>query len=368
MAGAATDAAGGPSAPAGQPAPEGGEAPRPVLHLLAGGRHGGAETFATDLICGLAETAPQAVIARPAPERVARLRAAGVTVIEDSLAYALPAPLGRLLVARHVARLRPRAVVAYMGRAAAVAPRGAIGWFGGYYDLKRYRRCRRLVAITPDMQADMARRGADPSLIHLIPTFARLDDGEAAERAALSTPEDAKVVLCLARLHPKKGLDTLLDALAAVPGAVLWLAGEGELRGALEAEARRLGIADRVRFLGWREDKGALLRAADVLVVPSRYEPFGTVVIEGWQAGVPVVAARAAGPAATIRDGETGLLVPVDDAPALAAALRRVLEDRMLALSLALAAKEEEAERFSRAAVLAAWRALIEKVAEEERR
>ena len=342
--------------------------PAPVLHLLAGARYGGAETFATDLICGLAETAPQAVITRPAPKRVARLRAAGVTVIEDSLSFGLPAPLGRWLVARHVARLRPRAVVAYMGRAAAVSPRGAIGWFGGYYDLKRYRACRHLVAITADMQADMARRGADPSLVHLIPTFARLDDGDAVARDSLATPEDAKVILCLARLHPKKGLDTLLDAMGEVPGAILWLAGEGELRGALVAQAERLGIADRVRFLGWREDKGALLRAADALVVPSRYEPFGTVVIEGWQAGVPVVAARAAGPAATIRDGETGLLVPIDEPPALAAALRRVLEDRMLALSLALAARQEEAERFSRGAVLAAWQALIDRVAEENSR
>jgi len=342
--------------------------PAPVLHLLAGARHGGAETFATDLVCGLAETAPQAVIARPAPERVARLRAAGVTVIEDSLPFALPAPIGRWLVARHIARLKPRAVVAYMGRAAAVAPRGAIGWFGGYYDLKRYRACRHLVAITAHMQADIAWRGADPSLVHLIPTFARLDAGAAVERDSLATPEEAQVILCLARLHPKKGLDTLLDAMAEVPGAILWLAGEGELQGALAAQAKRLGVADRVRFLGWRDDKGALLRAADALVVPSRYEPFGTVVIEGWQAGVPVVAARATGPAATIRDGETGLLVPVDDAPALAAALRRVLDDRMLALSLALAARQEEAERFSRRAVLAAWEALIDRVAKENSR
>lgn len=345
----------------------GGErAGRPVLHLLAGARFGGAETFATDLICGLAETAPQVVLTRPAPERLARLRAAGVEVIADPWPFALPAPLGRWRVARLVARLQPRAVVAYMGRAAALAPPGAIGWFGGYYHLKRYRRCRHLVAITPAMRDDLLRRGADATRVHLIPTFARLEEAEPVDRASLATPPEAKVVLCLARLHPKKGLDTLLAAMAEVPGAVLWLAGEGELRRALEAQARRLGVAERVRFLGWREDKGALLRAADVLVVPSRYEPFGTVVIEGWQAGVPVVAARADGPAATIRDGETGLLVPVDDAPALAAAIRRVLSDRMLALSLALAAKEEEAERFSRPAVLAAWRALIDRVAEEE--
>jgi hypothetical protein len=98
-----------------------------------------------------------------------------------------------------------------------------------------------------------------------------------------------------------------------------------------------------------------MLRAADALAVPSRYEPFGTVVIEGWAAGVPVVAARATGPAGTIEDGETGLLVPVDDAPALATALRRVLEDRALARHLAARAAMALEARYSRRAVVDAY-------------
>jgi glycosyltransferase involved in cell wall biosynthesis len=206
------------------------------------------------------------------------------------------------------------------------------------------------------MQADMIARGADPAHLSLIPTFAALDPSPALPRDSFGTPADARIVLCLARLHPKKGLDTLLDAIAAMPAEVhLWLAGDGELDAALRAQAARLAIADRVHFLGWREDKGALLRAADVLAVPSRYEPFGTVVIEGWAAAVPVVAAAATGPATTVEDGRTGLLVPVDDAPALAAALGRVLADRALAAALASGAAEALDRRYARAAVVRAY-------------
>jgi glycosyltransferase involved in cell wall biosynthesis len=329
----------------------------PVMQVLAGAPQGGAETFATDLIIALHEAGlPQVVVTRPVPERLERLAAAGVRCIPVRLPFALPPPLGRLALQRIVAREKPRLVQAFMGRAASIAPRGSIGWFGGYYDLRRYRRCRHLIAITPHMRDDMLRRGADPQRLSLIPTFAALDHAPALPRESFGTPAGARIVLCLARLHPKKGLDTLIEAISALPPDVhLWLAGAGELDAELRAQAQARGVSGRVHMLGWRTDRGALLRAADVLAVPSRYEPFGTVVIEGWAAGVPVVAARAVGPAATIEDGRTGLLVPMNDAPSLAKALARVLEDRGLAGTLAAAAATELDRRYARDAVVAAY-------------
>ena len=159
---------------------------------------------------------------------------------------------------------------------------------------------------------------------HYVPTFPTIDDGPPVDRAALATPADATVLLALSRLHEKKGLDILLRALAELPGCVAWIAGDGPLEADLKALAAKLGVADRVRFLGWRSDRGALLRAADICVLPSRYEPFGTVMLEAWATGVPLVAAASQGPTALIADGGNGLLVPVDDAPALAAAIRRL--------------------------------------------
>jgi hypothetical protein len=166
----------------------------------------------------------------------------------------------------------------------------------------------------------------------------------------------------LSRLHPKKGLDTLLRALATLPDCVGWIAGEGPLRAELEALAVRLGVADRVRFLGWRRDRAALLRAADLCVLPSRYEPFGTVILEAWAAGTPLVACAAAGPAAHVRDGEDGLLVPIDDAVALAGAIRRVLDDPSLARWLSAAGHAAYAKDYTPERVTDRWIAFYESV------
>ena len=94
-------------------------------------------------------------------------------------------------------------------------------------------------------------------------------------------------------------------------------------------------------------------------VFPSRYEPLGNTVIQAWAHGSPVVAAAATGPAALIRDGEDGLLAPVEDDAALAGAVRRVLDDPALGARLAQAGRARAAAGFSRTAVLARWRELF---------
>ena len=121
------------------------------------------------------------------------------------------------------------------------------------------------------------------------------------------------MLLTLSRLHEKKGLDILLAALAGLPAMHRLDRRRRPAGGQTQGAGAELGVADRVRFLGWRTDRGALLRAADVCVLPSRWEPFGTVMLEAWAAGTPLVAAASQGPAALIEDGANGLLVPVDD-------------------------------------------------------
>jgi len=171
------------------------------------------------------------------------------------------------------------------------------------------------------------------------------------------------VLLSLSRLHEKKGLDVLLQALAELPACHAWIAGDGPLEGDLKGLAVRLGVADRVRFLGWRSDRGALLRAADICVLPSRWEPFGTVMLEAWAAGTPLVAAASQGPSALIEDGSNGLLVPVDDAPALAAAIRRLMAEPALTAHLIDRGRADYQQGFTREAVtermLALYRQLI---------
>ncbi len=328
-----------------------------ALHLMAGGEAGGAETYFTETVLALAQAGlDQHVVTRSHP-RVDTLRRAGVTV---SLA-----PFGgwfdfasRALVDRVVADWRPSIVQAWMGRAARFLPRSGavnIGWFGGYYNLKRFRQADYFIGCTYDIARYLAEKGAPAVQVHTIHTFADLDELPATPRAPLDTPEDAPLILFLGRLHEKKGVDILLKALAELPDCFLWIAGDGPLRQGLEALAGTLGVAPRVRFLGWREDRGALLRAADVLAVPSRYEPFGTIMVEAWQIGTPLVAAAAAGPAAYVESESNGLLVPVDDPPALALALRRVLADKRLAQTLSAGGTQTYQDIFTKPRIVEAW-------------
>jgi len=195
--------------------------------------------------------------------------------------------------------------------------------------MKDFTACDDFIGITPDLMRHLKDGGADPARTSRIHTCSALPTAEAVPvaRASLGTPDGVPLVLILARRHWKKGIDTLLKALADVPLAHLWIAGEGEKRATYEALTKSLGLEDRVRFLGWRDDRAGLLAAADICVMPSRYEPFGTVMAEAWSAGVPLIVAAAQGPLAYVRDGENGLMVPIDDAPALADAIKRVIAD-----------------------------------------
>lgn len=330
-----------------------------LLHLMAGGEAGGAETYFTEAVAALAEAGvEQHIVMRPNPARDAALAKAGVPVTH--------APFGKILkfatrrkIKEAIAAFQPTVVQAWMGRAASFLPVEKnitrVGWFGGYYDLKRYDNADHFVGVTYGIARYLREQGLDANCVHTVHTFAALDDLPAVSRADFSTPAHAPLLLFLGRLHEKKGVDIALKALAGLPHCYLWIAGEGPLRAKLEAQAKELGVERRVRFLGWRQDRGALLRAADMLLVPSRYEPFGTVMVEAWATARPLIAAASAGPSAYVEDGENGLLVPVDDALALAAAVRRVLAEEGLRERLIEGGTRTYHALFTREKIVRSW-------------
>ena len=148
-----------------------------------------------------------------------------------------------------------------------------------------------------------------------------------------------------------------------LPGSVLWIAGEGPERAALQKQAQSLGVAERIRFLGWREDGAALRATADILVCPSRIEPLGNVVIEGWAQRCPVVAARAAGPQFLIADEKDGLLVPLEDASALARAIFRLIDDPDFAQQIAECGYQSYMDQFTEDMVVDRYLRFFDKVA-----
>ena len=157
-------------------------------------------------------------------------------------------------------------------------------------------------------------------------------NGEAALRlrASLGLAPGELMALWIGRLSYEKGVDVLLDALRLTggkSGVKVFLVGQGELRPQLERQAEGLVKAGTVNFLGWRDDTDELLNACDMVIVPSRLEGFGLLIAEGMSAGKPVAASSVYGTPEVVSDGESGILVPPDDAGALAAAITRLASD-----------------------------------------
>lgn len=340
-----------------------------LLHVIAGAPVGGAETFAQDAIVALHERGvEQRVLARPHPAAMRRYAASGIPARAFGFSP-VDRALGRGAAIRAAAEdMRADLVHAWMSRAASFIPPAmpcpVIGWFGDYYDLKYFRRADCFFCVTPDIARYVIAQGAPSERVFTTNTFGDMPDAPPVDRAALDTPRDAPVLLVLARMHAVKGIDTMLHALVETQGAYLWLAGDGPRKAEYQALATRLGLASRVRFLGWRDDRKALLAACDICVLPSRHEPFGTVIIEAWAMRRPLVATAADGARQYVTDGVTGLLCPIDDAPALAERLRRLLADPALRQRLAAAGEAAYRADFTRDIVtdrlLAAYRRCLE--------
>ena len=178
------------------------------------------------------------------------------------------------------------------------------------------------------------------------------------------------VVLYAGRLRTRKAVAVLLEAFARMwrdhPGAVLVVAGDGEQRPALEAQARRLGIDRAVRFAGARprDAMAAEYAAADVFCLPSLYEGFPLAILEAMAAGLPVVATAVAGVPEAVADGVTGRLVPPEDADALARALAELAADRERARRMGEAGRRRIEADFDISTVAGAylelWRGLLD--------
>jgi glycogen(starch) synthase len=202
-----------------------------------------------------------------------------------------------------------------------------------------------LDVFAPDpARVAVVRNGIDPVV--------EVADADVAALRRTLAPAGEAVVLLAGRLVYEKGFGVALEAFDRVvraggPPARMVVAGSGPHEAELRARAAELGLGERVRFLGWTDDATlpALYRAADVCLVPSLYEPFGLVALEAMRGGCALVAAATGGLREVVPEG-TGVRVPPDDVRALAAALRRVLDDGALRRRLVVAGTAHAA-RFS---------------------
>jgi glycosyltransferase involved in cell wall biosynthesis len=175
---------------------------------------------------------------------------------------------------------------------------------------------------------------------------------QTAARQKLGLPTgDALIVGGVGRLDAVKGFDILLSAAASLaaeyPNLYIALAGDGPLRQTLEAQAARLGIANRVRFLGFRQNVSDVYQALDIFAMPSRCEALPYALLEAMTNQLPSVASNVGGIPEVIVHGETGLLTSVDDHHALATALKQLLDNPPLRQQMGRAARHRVIHHFS---------------------
>ncbi len=189
----------------------------------------------------------------------------------------------------------------------------------------------------------------------------------AAVRADFGWPVDAPLLLFAGRLAQQKGVDDLIAAIDLVqyivPELRVLIVGDGPMRAQLEATTAAFRLGGMVHFTGHRDDVPRLLAAADLLVLPSLYEGLPNVVLEAMRFARPVVATAAPGTTEVVVDGQTGLLVPLRDPPALAQAIRTVVRDPECAHRLGAAGRARVESEFRAETMVDAYASLYEELA-----
>jgi glycosyltransferase involved in cell wall biosynthesis len=222
-----------------------------------------------------------------------------------------------------------------------------------FVEIERWlaRRTTRLLTVAEQVRDDLiAHHVGRPEQYVVVPLGLDLDQFQHADRLRgelrreLGLPADAPLVGIVARLVAVKAHEVFLAAAVkvnqAIPSCRFLLVGDGDRRAELEAEARRLGLGDRVLFLGWRADLDRLYADLDVVALTSKNEGSPVALIEAMGAGRPVVSTCVGGVPDVVTDGVTGLLVPHGDAEGLAASIVRLLREPETAARLSQRARE----------------------------
>ena len=200
-------------------------------------------------------------------------------------------------------------------------------------------------ASVPAYKIEVIHHGTD------VEAFAKTTQDRKETRAALGIPEDRVAVGIIGRIAPEKGHAVLLEALQKVHARYpiqLVIVGNGLEEALIRDRAEKMGLSDKVLFTGFRDDVNNVINALDVVAVPSTWnEPCSAVVQQGMALSKPVIGTRAGGTPEMVLDDETGFLVPVSDAEALAEAMARLAGDAFLRKRLGAAGRERVEELFS---------------------
>lgn len=347
----------------------------PSLHIIGSREMGGAERWFVRCLRAMQRAGlPVQALVRSGGDLATR-HLAGIPTHELPMRTVWD-PVSRWQVSHFARASRMPVVQTYMGRASRLTHlkpgRGQVhvARLGGYYALHPFRHAHAWIGNTKGLCDWMIQHGLPANRVHHITNFADaplpVDTAKvAALRAQIGARDDDWLLLHPGRFVKVKGHATLLAAFARLPAEIagrrprLILLGDGPLRTDLEAQARALGIIDRIVWAGWQHEPAQWFHLADAVVFPSRdEETLGNVVLEAWAYRKPLVATAFRGAREIARHGEDSWIVPCDDPEALAAGIEGLLGDAAVRNAFVAQGVRRVTDDFGEAAILVRYQAL----------
>jgi|GEM_PF-355122 len=332
-----------------------------IIHLVSSGKlRGGTEVIMLRIIKALKKKGiEQLVIARSDGDELEKsLKSENIPVVLTT--QKKRSILSRLKIWHTFYSFNPHIAMSWLPRSAQRLPKGPwinlaqVNWHQG---MLCYKNADALIVPSTGVKNHMEKQTSKP--IYVLPHFT--DHCENANNIH-SQKKHPPVLLCLGRFDRVKGFDLAIKALPEIPNSQLWIVGEGQEKSSLESLAKALNLQDRVFFFPWTSDITSYLNQASILIVPSRQEALGLVILEAWQQKTPVVATKCDGPLYLINNMVDGCLVEKENPKDIAVMVNTLLDNNDLSSSISKNALAKLKKKYSQEATANAYLDLFEKL------
>jgi len=304
-----------------------------ILNILSGADDGGAERFFERLTISFDKKRiiNQKVLIKTNSRRLNLLKK-NINDLDQVSIFNPFNPFCYKKINDIVSEFEPNVILAWMNRASKLLPKIRInneikvGRLGGFYKIKNYVKCDYLIANTVEIKKYLINHGWDPLKVEYIPNFVNKNNNEKIDISL----DHKKIIVCLGRFHKNKAFDVMIKAMTFLPSFKLWIIGSGKLKDSYLESINKLNLLERVALYDWTDNISQYLNVADLLVCPSRHEPFGNVVVDAWSHKIPVVVSNTGGPGNLIKHRINGLKFESENSFELAEQIQTVMDDANL--------------------------------------
>ncbi len=302
-----------------------------ILNIIAGSKYGGAEIFFERLARSLEENKniKQKIILRYDHDRFANLKKI-IRDVEQIKMFNNINLLCHFKIERIIREFEPNIILTWMNRASSLLPykkfknEVRVGRLGGYYKIKNYLKCDYLITNTQDIKNYVISQGWDDKKVEFIPNFVP------ENKVIMNKNKNNIKLVCMGRFHKNKAFEILIKAMSFLPSYELSIVGSGKLKNLYELLIKKYNLSDRVKIYNWCSDISEFLNESSILVCPSRHEPFGNIIVDGWAHKIPVVASNTGGQGKMIKHKHNGMKFEIDNVFDLTSKIKEIVSNSIL--------------------------------------